>query len=61
MSQKALAQDHDRVRSGGVAPNKPTRSNSMFSTMSFNDLYTWYFKSRAPSAENFGPLADSSS
>jgi hypothetical protein len=44
----------------GVAPNKPTRSNSMFSTMSFNDLYTWYFKGRAPSAENFGPLADSS-
>ncbi len=43
-----------------VAPNKPTRSNSMFNTMSFNDLYSWYFKGRALSAENFSPLAEES-
>lgn len=43
-----------------VAPNKPTRSNSMFNTMSFNDLYNWYFKGRAPSSDNFAPLAEES-
>jgi hypothetical protein len=43
-----------------VAPNKPTRGNSFFSTLSFNELHRWYMRGKGPSEENFGPLQEES-